>query len=604
MTVWTRYARLLAPYTASMLGVVVLAGVTSALSGGIVRALSDAMAVLASSDGPNVYPLEFHLLRLNPVFPGFAVSAADASAALRTMGAVLAGVVAALVVKGVIGYGHTYLMHRVTFRVMTSLRNGLHRSILGLPLGTIQQQRSGDLMSRTVDDVNVVVQSVHAITGGVRSAATLMVYLALMFLQNWILAAATLLVVPVLAGLIRVIGSRVRSTSLLVQQEQAAVASALQESIFGLKVIKAFGAEAGEQTRFERRTHAVYRLAMKRVRLFAFQSPATEIAMGIGLAGVFAIGAWQAVGGSLGLGELLAHLGLAALMMEPAKSIGNFSALAHQGIASLARVDAIHELPSEKMDGGEPLDGFSGSVEFRNVSFSFGGEPVLQDVSFTAEPGTTVALVGRSGAGKTTILHLLGRFYEPTSGEILFDGVPVPRIRLSSLRSQIAFVLQESVLFAGTVADNIRLAAPDASDEAVREAARRAHALAFIEAMPQGLGTPIGERGVRLSGGEQQRIAIARAFLKNPPLFLLDEATSSLDSESEASIQRSFGELLQGRTAFVVAHRLTTIQNADKILVIQDGRIVQQGTHKELLAQGGAYGSLHRTQFRQESAGG
>jgi subfamily B ATP-binding cassette protein MsbA len=591
-----------------LLTATLLAAVVSGLQGVSARLfadIADALNLLASRPAGGRFPTTVRLLHVAGLSDGVAVRLAGWESAAHLLAAALAAVAGVLLLRASLGYGQTYLVARATYRVMTEARNRLHAKMLSLPMRIVTEQRTGDLISRSLDDVTIFSQSVLALGNAVSAAVTIGALVTFMLLQSAPLTAATVAVLPLVAVVVHQFGTRIRRVSARLQQDVGAVASRLQESIFAIRAIKGFGAEQAERARFENDTRAAYRTAMRRVRVFALQSPVAEFVMATGLLGVFALGFWLVLHGGLTFGRFLGHFLLVAMLADPVKKVGQCYAALQQGLASLARVDDVLRLPGEDMDSGRDLSDVGGAVEFRRVSFTYdadgpdGGRahPALRDVSFRVKPGQTVALVGRSGAGKTTVLHLLARFYEPSEGTILLDGVPLQDISLRSLRSHMGMVLQESVLFAGAVAENIRFARPTATDEEVVEAARRACADEFISQLPNGYATRIGERGVRLSGGQQQRLAIARAFLKDPRVFLLDEATAALDSESEAAIRKSFQDLLQGRTAFVIAHRLSTILHADVILVLDNGRLVESGSHADLLARNGVYARLYHRQF-------
>ena len=587
------------PHIGSLFAAFLLALLSAFVQGALVHVIA-LMADAADIYRSGGFPMPIRLLRLEPFFEGVEYVLNDADHAQRALINLLAGMVGLMALRGAFSYGRACLQGRVVYKVMTAARNQLHAKLIALPMGGASGQRAGDLMTRVVNDVHHLTQSVNIFSVALHSVGSTLVFFALMLMNSWTLTLVTLAFAPLIALLLGAVGSAIRRFSARMQSELSAVANRLEQSVAGLKIIKAFGAEADEQRRFQEETQAMYRTAMRRVRVYGAQSPAMELIGAFALCGVFGIGCWAVVQGKLTLGGLLAHFGLSALLIDPLRKIGEFHAQFQQGLASIERIEETRDLPSEEMKKGDILRCAQGEIEFRGVTFAYeGSAPVLKDVSFRAKAGQTAALVGRSGAGKTTLLQLIPRFYEPTAGEILLDGEPIRRYSLESLRAHTALAPQETLLFAGSVADNIRMAKPDADDEAVREAARRAYAHEFIEAFPDGYETSVGERGARLSGGQAQRLSIARVFLKNPAVFLLDEAMSALDSESEAAVQKSLDELAQTRTAFVIAHRLSTVVNADLIVVLDKGRVVETGRHNELIQRNGLYKRLCVTQFDQ-----
>ena len=588
------------PYLGSIAAALLLALLGAALQGAVVHiaALIADAADLYRAEG---FPLQLRLFRLKPLYEGapIAVSADQARAALTLA---LIGMTALMALKGAASYGRACLQGRVTYKAMTDARNRIHARLLSLPMQLIGKQRAGDLMTRAVSDVHHLTQSVNTFSGALHASAAALVFFALMLLNSWPLTLVTLVFAPLIAALLAGVGAAIRRFSERMQKELSAVANRLEKSVAGLKVIKAFGAENDEQHRFRQETSAMYRTAMRRVRVYGAQGPATEIIGSVALCGVFGIGCWAVLEGALSLGGLLAHFGLSVLLIDPIRKIGEFHAQFQQGLASIQRIDETESLPGEPMTRGKTLQKASGDIEFRNVSFAYEGRPpVLQNISFHVKAGQTVALVGRSGAGKTTLLQMIPRFYEPTDGEILLDGEPASGFSLESIRANAALAPQETLLLAGTVADNIRMAKPDASGGEIQKAAQKAYAHEFIQALPDQYDTQVGERGTKLSGGQAQRVSIARVFLKNPPIFLLDEAMSALDAESEAAVQKSLEELAQTRTAFIIAHRLSTVVNADLILVLDKGKIVQSGTHRQLIQIDGLYKQLCETQFSQQT---
>ncbi len=602
MSPLARYASLLRPHVGIIAVAAVLSAVATAIQGLSISLFADLASVIGRHSAQSLFPTTARLLNLEPVFDGIPVTLESPRQALEVLALAMLAILGLVAVKGVVSYGRTYLVHRVTWAVMTRTRNAIYEKILSLPLSVISQQRSGDVLSRSVDDVTIVTRGVSAISALLQASVAIVVYLSIMFIRSWVLTLALVVFLPCVALVLAVIGSRIRRASYRKQRELGVVASRFQEGIGGLKVLKSFGAERDDQTRLEKETRAMYSTAMRRARAQSVQSPLTEVVVAVAMLAVFGLGCSLILRDSLNFSDLLAHMGMSALLLGPLRTIGQFHATVQEGLASTERIGALLVLPSEDMSSGAQLDRVRGEIEFRAVTFEYadGDGHALEDVSFHVSPGETVALVGRSGAGKTTLIHLIPRFYEPSVGQILLDGVPTSQVSLGSLRSHMAFVPQDTLLFAGPIVDNIRLARPSATDAELEEAARRAYAHDFIMELPDGYGTAVGERGVRLSGGQQQRVAIARAFLKDPRVFLFDEATAALDSESEGVIRESFEELLRDRTAFVIAHRLATILHADLILVLDEGRLVESGRHDDLLALDGTYARLYRTQFAHD----
>jgi ATP-binding cassette, subfamily B, bacterial MsbA len=579
----------------AILTAMALATVATTLQALVTRLLLYDVVDLAKAN----FPVSVRLGSIKHVYEGIPVTVGNADEAIRVVLRIMFVVVGMTVAAACTGCASSYLLERVTYRTMRSARNQLHRKILSLPLSAIAAQRTGDLMARAVSDVRHLTATVHAFSNALKATVMIVVLLTVLFLDNWLLSAGTFVFVPVIGFIIYSLGRRIRRSSARFQEQLGAVTERLEQNISGLSALKAFGAEKAEHQNFNEDTRRMYRTGMRRVRVFVLQGPATEVVMVTGMAGIFGFGCWLVLEGTMTFGALLAHVGIGAMLANPLRKVGQFYAQFQQGLPSIERIDAVHDLPSEDMDAGRSLAQVTGSIRFEGVSFRYtpDGDTVLRDVSLVAEEGQTVALVGRSGAGKTSLLHLIPRFYAPTSGRILLDGVDAADIALHSLRGHMALVPQDTMLFAGTVAENVRLARPDATDAEVRRAATQAFADEFIMGFDEGYATQIGERGDRLSGGQRQRIAIARAFLKDPRVFLLDEATASLDAESEAMVQKSFAELMRDRTTFVIAHRLSTVLHADVILVMDAGRIVERGRHADLLEAGGLYAELFTSQL-------
>jgi subfamily B ATP-binding cassette protein MsbA len=455
-------------------------------------------------------------------------------------------------------------------------------------------------MARVIDDVRTWQYAIGSMANIIRATVFIPVCVLVMLFHSFKMTVLALLVFPLLAHLINRFGQRIRGTSSEIQQRMADISSQLKETIFGLKIIKSFTAEEVERDRFATTNKGQYRIAMRRVRLAAMVPPLVELISAIGIATVFGLGCWQVIQGELSTGWFIGYIALISLMFKPIKTIGYFNNVLQQSLASAERIFHVLDFEQEahKRNKQLKLPSVRGEVKFRDVSFGYEREPVIKHISFHVKPGEVVALVGPSGSGKTTLLNLLSRFYEVDAGEILIDGIPASKVALDTLRQQIAIVPQDTILFDGTVMENIMYGAPAATREGAIKAAQQANVHDFVIQMPKGYETQIGESGVKLSGGQQQRLSIARALLKDPRVLVLDEATSALDSESEVLVQASLANLMKGRTTFVIAHRLSTVVHADRILVLNDGEIVESGTHQELLEKGGLYRKLCQMQFR------
>lgn len=551
----------------------------------------------------------------------------DAGDALKAFLWLLGGLLILVFIKGFFVYGNDYVMARVGHKLSFRLRNALYECIVSAPLGVLREERTGDLMARVTDDVRVWQNLVAAMANIVRAAVLVSVFVSVMLITSFKLTLFVLLILPFLAYFITSIGARIRGASIEIQQQSANIYSQLKETLAGIKIIKSFTSEHAEIKRFRAINWTQYCSAIRRARFAALLPPTIEWLGALGVATVFGLGCWQVIIGQLSTGGFIGYVTMVSWMFKPIKTIGSVNSALQQCLVSAERIfyllDFGPEMREEKDEhpydlrpkskdaaGGVQLQNIHGTVTFQNVSFSYShplttdsenphkkSKPVINDVTFAAKPGEVVALVGPSGSGKTTLLNLLLRFYEAGSGKILIDDVSISEVNLESLRQNIALVPQDTFLFDGTILENIGYGCPNATDAAIIAAAKRANAHAFITRTPQGYKTAIGEAGMKLSGGEQQRLSIARALLKDAPILILDEATSSLDTQSEALIQESLVNLMAGRTSFIIAHRLSTVVRADKILVIKDGEILETGTHETLLAKGGLYRKLCEMQL-------
>lgn len=514
------------------------------------------------------------------------------------------GIVVVYLLRGIFFYGQTYLMSYIGQRVIIDIRQAIYRHLQRLSLSYYEKRQTGTIMSYITNDVAALQGAlVDSIIELVTELSVLIGSVGMMFYLHWKLSALTLITTPLVAFTMNVFGKKLRSTSTVMQERAADITSVLQETISAVRVVKSFVREDYEVERFGRENFSNFRAQMKNAQLMATLTPVIEFLAAIGVTVIIWYGGWEVINGNLTAGALIAFLVYAVNLSNPIKRLSRVYANIQRALAAAERVFVVLDTEPEiqNIPGAVDLPAIHGEVVFHDITFEYKqGEPVLSQVSLTAKPGQMVAIVGPSGAGKTTIANLIPRFYEPTYGYISIDGFDIKTVTLDSLRKQIGIVPQETVLFNGTVYENILYGDLDATREEVIDAAQAANAHKFIMAMPDGYETQIGERGSKLSGGQRQRIAIARAILKNPRVLILDEATSALDTESEKLVQEALDKLMISRTSFVIAHRLSTVIRADLILVMERGEIVERGTHAELLAKGGLYSKLHEVQFSKK----
>jgi ATP-binding cassette, subfamily B, bacterial MsbA len=510
-------------------------------------------------------------------------------------------IVVIFLITGLSNFVSGYGMQWVSTKVILDLRNQMFHRLIRLPEPFFSRTSTGTMMSKVTNDVMGLQEAAtNALTALVRGSFTLIIALGTMFYLSWKLTLITFATVPILAFIIGAFGKRLRGLSRETQVAQAAITDVLEESIRGHKVIKVFGGERYELSRFESAANRIRQLSMKHGAAAAAGTPFTHLIVSIAIALIVYLAASNTMGSGLSVSSFVAYIAAAAGLIPQIKGLTSVNEQIQKGLAACESVFGLIDAPLEADTGKKNIDRAKGELRFDAVSLQYENqsEPALNDVSIDINAGETIALVGPSGGGKTSFMNLVPRFFTPTAGTITLDGHAVVDIKLTDLRKQIAMVSQDVVLFNDTVAANIAYGVVGDADMAkVKEAAVAAHCLDFIDALPNGFNTEIGDNGSRLSGGQRQRIAIARALYKDAPILLLDEATSALDSESERAVQTALDALMRGRTTLVVAHRLSTIEKADRILVLEAGKIVESGTHAELLLRGGLYTSLHRLQF-------
>jgi len=525
----------------------------------------------------------------------------DPSASLRNICVVM---VAAFLLKNLAAYFQSNLMVDVEQGLVKDLRNDLYRHIHELPLGYFTNERTGNLISRVMNDVPIINSGISATFHTlVMQPLLIVVYLSIAVMLSWKLTLLAFVVFPVALLVISSVGRRVHRESGLIQQKLADLTSILQETISGVKVVKAFGMEGFENKKFGNEGLRLLRTVMGVTKIRNLASPTTEFLSAAAGGVIVWYGGMQVLSqGAMKGSEFLGFLFAIFQLMPPIKELSNINNRFQEATAAGKRVFEILDTEPNIKNAPDAIriDAFSRSIEFHNVSFRYGdGDPVLEHIDLTIRKGEVVAIVGPSGAGKSTLVDLVPRFYDPTGGSITLDELDLRSIEIRSLRDKIGIVTQETILFNDTVRNNIAYGLDNCPIDKIIAAARAANAHAFISEMPEGYDSLIGERGVKISGGERQRLALARAILKNPPILILDEATSSLDTESEILVQEAIERLMAGRTSIVIAHRLSTVQHADRIIVVENGRIVETGKHADLLEnESGLYRKLYDLQFR------
>ena len=513
-------------------------------------------------------------------------------------------IIVATMIKGVALYASTVLTNRVALAATTKLQQDLFAKLLTLDFARLSAEPSGAFSARFLNDINAVREAVlRAANSLVRDILTLIGVIGVMILGDWQLALVCLVILPLAIGPVSMIGARLRKTAARAQHQAADLAGVVEESLGGIRLVKTYGLEKAESSRVGTALSTRMSLLLKMAEQKGRVDPILEVLGGLAIAGVFAFAGFRITQGAASVGTLTAFIASLLLAAQSIRSLGGLNSVLQEGLSALERFfSVLDETPSiADRPGAKELTRGPGRIEFQNVGFNWpNGTIGLNAVNFTAEPGQTLALVGPSGSGKSTILNLIPRLFDPTTGRVLIDGQDIGRVTLASLRQHIALVSQDATLFDASIAENVAMGLPGADEAAIRSALSAA-ACDFVDRLADGMATQVGPRGSRLSGGERQRLSLARAIVRDSPILLLDEPTSALDSDSEARVQEALDRFAANRTTIVVAHRLSTVRRANLILVLNQGQIVEAGTHDQLIARGGLYAELAALQFQTTS---
>ncbi len=502
-------------------------------------------------------------------------------------------------------YGQSYLIRYVGHHVIADIRNGLYHHLLLLPVGYHARQATGKLISRMIHDVGLMQVAVSTVVKDIlQHVLTLIALTGVIFYQNWRLACLSAIVVPLTSYPLLRMGKRLRRLGKAAQEEVGQLTSLLQETLGGVRIVKAFGKEDFQSSRFSKQNAGYLKTTLRGIRVSEMASPLVETGASIGAVGIIWYGGYEVIAGDLTAGAFFSFISATSMMYGPLRGLASVNNALQQAAAGAERVFSLWDKKNERQEehGRQTMPAIHSLITFQNVSFRYEDSPsdALANINLKVRHGDIVAFVGSSGAGKSTLMNLIPRFYEPTAGTIFIDNVPIADVTLASLRNQIGMVSQEAVLFDGTIRQNIAYGENEISDEAVIQAAKEAHAHAFILRLPGGYDTPLEKGATNLSGGERQLVMIARAILRNPKILLLDEATSALDAESEFVVRKALMNLMKDRTTFVIAHRLSTIKRATCIVVLDRGRIVETGRHDDLIARNGHYQRLYQMQFADD----
>jgi subfamily B ATP-binding cassette protein MsbA len=510
-----------------------------------------------------------------------------------------------VIIKGAAAYARDYLMGWIGQKIVNDIRDQLYSHLTSLSFSYYTRTPTGILISRIINDVNLVQGALtKAPSSLVQGLLTMLALTAYVIYKDWRLAAFSVVVLPVLGIALSKFSKRFRNVSTQMQEQYGELTTHLHETISGIRIVKAFGMESYENRRFAERNKGLFNSLMRAIKTGAVSHPIMEVITTFGISTVILIGGYWIIKGNMTVGEFFSFMAALYFLYRPIKELNGVNSIVQDGVAAAKRIFEVLDTQAEIKDrpGAVDLSREFKKVEFRGLSFRYEDAPVLQDINLTVRAGEAIAIVGQSGGGKTTLVNLIPRFYDVTGGSILIDGRDIRDVSIESLRSLTAIVTQQTFLFNDSVQGNIAYGDTGKQFDDIVRAARSAYADDFIRALPRGYDTVIGESGIKLSGGQRQRIAIARALLKDAPILILDEATSSLDTQSEREVQKALDRLMAGRTSFVIAHRLSTVLNADRIIVLKDGRIAEQGRHEELLSLGGEYKRLYEQQFRDEPA--